>query len=143
MFPLPLELDCRVPGGERYVLEHFCLRQRRDAAGEVGMALASEAWMLDEGAVAMIVGRDAGALLTEEGGHQEPQWKPWRENLSDGVVAPLVFALWRGGGERHLTRRSMQHGLQGGLPMRIRYRCFGTGGGPVGRRAHISTATPG
>ena len=71
----------------------FASGSLRDAAGEVGIALSES---LDAGrkAVAMIVGRDT-ERLTEEGVIKATV-ETVAENLSDGVIAPLVFTALGG-----------------------------------------------
>ncbi len=90
----------------------FASGSLREAAGEVGIALSES---LDAGrkAVAMIVGRDT-ERLTEEGVIKATV-ETVAENLSDGVIAPLVFTAPRRGGGRVLLQDGQYHGLHGGL----------------------------
>ena len=82
----------------------FASGSLRDAAGEVGIALSES---LDAGrkAVAMIVGRDT-ERLTEEGVIKATV-ETVAENLSDGVIAPLVFTALGGAAGGYFTRRSI------------------------------------
>ena len=84
----------------------FASGSLRDAAGEVGIALSES---LDAGrkAVAMIVGRDT-ERLTEEGVIKATV-ETVAENLSDGVIAPLVFTALGGaaGGYFYKTVNTM------------------------------------
>ena len=77
----------------------FASGSLRDAAGEVGIALSES---LDAGrkAVAMIVGRDT-ERLTEEGVIKATV-ETVAEDLSDGVIAPLVFTALGGTGAARL-----------------------------------------
>lgn len=101
----------------------FASGSLRDAAGEVGIALSES---LDAGrkAVAMIVGRDT-ERLTEEGVIKATV-ETVAENLSDGVIAPLVFTALGGaaGGYFYKTVNTMDSMVG---YRNDRYRYFGTG----------------
>ena len=101
----------------------FASGSLRDAAGEVGIALSES---LDAGrkAVAMIVGRDT-ECLTEEGVIKATV-ETVAENLSDGVIAPLVFTALGGaaGGYFYKTVNTMDSMVG---YRNDRYRYFGTG----------------
>ena len=101
----------------------FASGSLRDAAVEVGAALSQS---LDAGrkAVSMIVGRDT-ERLTEEGVIQATV-ETVAENLSDGVIAPLVFTALGGaaGGYFYKTVNTMDSMVG---YRNDRYRYFGTG----------------
>jgi len=102
----------------------FASGSLRDAAMEVDQALEQGGVEAGRAAVAMIVGRDTDSL-TEEG-VVKATVETVAENLSDGVVAPMLFVLLLGapGGYFYKTVNTMDSMVG---YKNDRYRDYGTG----------------